>query len=105
MPFTSAGHVEELCQDRYDAGRRRDGLHTGRAVLQRPGLADRLRRYRLEALCAGRWQTLYEGHAPTTERVKIHRFPTVWGSQVRLTVLESRGTTSIAEVGVYCERR
>ena len=67
--------------------------------------ADRLRRYRLEALCAGRWQTLYEGHAPTTERVKIHRFPTVWGSQVRLTVLESRGTTSIAEVGVYCERR
>ena len=46
MPFPGSGHVAELCQDRDDARRRRDGLHTGCSVLQRPGLADRLRRYR-----------------------------------------------------------
>ena len=46
MPHTRSGHVAELCQDRDDARRRRDGLPAVRAVLQRPGLADRLRRYR-----------------------------------------------------------
>ena len=66
---------------------------------------DRLRRYRLEYLTSGGWKPLFEGVSPCSERVKIHRFPTVWGSQVRLTVLESNGTASIAEVGVYCERR
>jgi len=66
---------------------------------------NRLQRYRLEYLSGGQWQTLFEDVAPCAERVKIHRFPTVWGSQVRLTVLECRGTASIAEVGVYCERR
>ena len=65
---------------------------------------DRLQSYRLEYLQAGRWMTLFEGQSPCLERVKIHRFPTVWGSQVRLTVLECKGTASIAEVGVYCER-
>lgn len=66
---------------------------------------DRLQRYRLEYLSTEGWQTLFEGGSPVKERVKIHRFPTVWGSQVRLTVLECKGTASIAEVGVYCERR
>ena len=66
---------------------------------------NRLQRYRLEYLSGGQWQTLFDGAAPCAERVKIHRFPTVWGSQVKLTVWESQGTASIAEVGVYCERR
>jgi len=66
---------------------------------------DRLQRYRLEYLGTKGWQTLFEGQSPCKERVKIHRFPTVWGSQVRLTVLECKGTASIAEVGVYNERR
>ena len=66
---------------------------------------DRLQRYRLEYLSTEGWKTLFEGQSPCRERVKIHRFPTVWGSQVRLTVLESKGTASVAEVGVYCERR
>jgi alpha-L-fucosidase len=67
--------------------------------------ADRLQRYRIEVEHGGRWVTVFEGAAPTTERVKIHRFPTTFGSQVRLTVLECKGTASIAEVGVYCEPR
>ena len=66
---------------------------------------DRLQRYRLEYRDSQGWKTLFEGQSPSKERVKIHRFPTVWGSQVRLTVMESRQRTSIAEVGVYCERR
>ena len=40
------GHVSELCKDGDDAQRLGDGLHTGRAVLQRAGLADGLRRDR-----------------------------------------------------------
>lgn len=67
--------------------------------------ADRLQRYRIEVEHGGRWVTVFEGAAPTSERVKIHRFPTIFGSQVRLTVLECKGTASIAEVGVYCEPR
>lgn len=69
------------------------------------GANDRLQRYRLEHLGTKGWQTLFEGQSPCKERVKIHRFPTVWGSQVRLTILECKGTASIAEVGIYNERR
>lgn len=65
---------------------------------------NRLQRYRIEYLESKGWKTLFEGLSPCRERVKIHRFPTVWGSQIRLTVLESRERTSIAEVGVYFER-
>lgn len=43
MSIPGSGHVSELCQGGDDAQRRRDGLHTGRAVLQRAGLADLLR--------------------------------------------------------------
>ena len=64
-----------------------------------------LQRYRLEYLGSEGWKPLFEGVSPCPERVKIHRFSTVWGSQVRLTVLECEGPASIAEVGVYCERR
>ena len=46
MPRTGSGHVAELCQNRDDARRGRDGLPAGRTVLQRSRLADRLRRYR-----------------------------------------------------------
>ena len=46
MPFAGPGHVAQLRPDGDDAQGRRDGLRTGRAVLQRPGLADGLRRDR-----------------------------------------------------------
>ena len=68
-------------------------------------MIDRLQEYRLEYRTGGTWNLLYEGKAPTGLRVKIHRFDTVWGDAVRMTVLNSNGTTSIAEFGVYCERR
>lgn len=66
---------------------------------------DRLQEYRLEHRVNNEWKTLYEGKAPTSLRVKIHRFNKVWGGDaVRMTILKSNGTPSIAEFGVYCER-
>lgn len=66
---------------------------------------NRLQEYLLEYRTSGEWKPLFEGKAPTTQRVKIHRFDTVWGDAVRMTVKNSNGTVSIAEFGVYCERK
>ncbi len=66
---------------------------------------DRLQEYQLEYRTSGVWKPLYNGKAPTGLRVKIHRFDTVWGDAVRMTVLKSNGPVSIAEFGVYCERK
>jgi alpha-L-fucosidase len=66
--------------------------------------SDRLQEYRLEYRISNAWKPLFEGKAPTSGRVKIHRFDTVWGDAVRITVLKTNDTTSIAEFGVYCER-
>lgn len=66
---------------------------------------NRLQEYRLEYRTSGVWKPLYDGKAPTDLRVKIHRFDIVWGDAVRMTVLKSNATTSIAEFGVYCERK
>jgi len=66
---------------------------------------DRLQEYSLEYRTGNTWKTLFEGKAPTSQRVKIHRFDTVWGDAVRMKVQKSNGTTSIAEFGVYCERK
>ncbi|MCB6971157.1 alpha-L-fucosidase [Butyricimonas hominis] len=65
---------------------------------------DCMQEYRVEYRVNGVWKTIYEGKALVSSRVKIHRFDTVWGDAVRITVLKSNGTLSIAEFGVYCER-
>ena len=66
---------------------------------------DRLQEYSLEYRTGNTWKTLFEGKAPTSQRVKIHRFDTVWGDAVRMKVQKSNGTASIAEFGIYCERK
>lgn len=66
---------------------------------------DRLQTYRLEYRLNGEWKTIFEGSAPTLRRVKMHRFDTVWGDAMRITVLNSKEPVSIAEVGVYYERK
>lgn len=66
---------------------------------------DRLQEYRLEYRVNDVWMPLYEGKAPTSLKVKIHRFDTVWGDAVRMVVIKSNGTPSIAEFGVYNERK
>lgn len=65
--------------------------------------APRVEEYALEYRTAGEWKPL--GTAPKAGRVKIHRFDTVWGDAVRMTVRKSSGAPAIAELGVYNERR
>lgn len=60
-----------------------------------------LQDYRLEYFHDGRWQLLFEGLAPSPTRVQQHRFTTVSGSKVRITVTRSQGAAGIAELGVY----
>lgn len=59
--------------------------------------------YHLEYLQNGVWKPIVEGN--TTSRVKIHRFNRVWGTKVRVTIDKAEGQVSIAEFGVYNERR
>lgn len=66
---------------------------------------NRLQNYTLEYRASGKWNTLFDGKAPTAQRVKIHRFNTVWGDAVRLKVKECNGKVQIAEIGVFNEKR
>ena len=66
---------------------------------------NRLQNYKLEYRQAGKWQTVFEGNTPTAQRVKIHRFNTVWGDAVRMSVKSCNGNVSIAEFGVFNEKR
>ena len=61
-----------------------------------------IQEYRIDCRTAeGTWQTLFEGEAPTQERVKIHRFSPVRAAYVRVTITRSDGAPAIAELGVY----
>ncbi len=61
-----------------------------------------IREYRLQYRTAnGEWQTLFDGAAPTRNRVKIHRFDPVVADFVRITITRSQGAPAIAEFGVY----
>lgn len=59
--------------------------------------------YKLEYLHNGKWQTVFSG--VKSDVIKIHRFDKVWGSKVRISIEESKGSPTIAEFGVYNERR
>lgn len=65
---------------------------------------NRLQEYSLEYRVGNEWKPLFKGKS-VTNRVKIHRFDTVWGDAVRMIIYKSNGTPSIAEFGVYCERK
>nr|WP_067057727.1 alpha-L-fucosidase [Mucilaginibacter sp. L294] len=59
--------------------------------------------YHFEYLQNGVWKPIAEGN--TTSRVKINRFNRVYGTKVRVTIDKAEGQVSIAEFGVYNERR
>lgn len=59
--------------------------------------------YKLEYLHNGKWQTIFSGRK--SDVIKIHRFDKVWGNKVRISIGESKGSPTIAEFGVYNERR
>lgn len=57
----------------------------------------------LEYCDNGTWKPLFSGE--NKNRIKIFRFDRVWGSKVRVWIDASDHQASIAEVGVYNERR
>ncbi len=59
--------------------------------------------YKLEYLHNGKWQTIFSG--TKSDVIKINRFDKVWGNKVRISIEESKGSPTIAEFGVYNERR
>lgn len=63
----------------------------------------RIKRYRLEYKENGVWRTIFSGE--NSNKVKIHRFDRAWGNQVRILIDEFDGLPSIAEFGIYNERR
>ncbi len=60
-------------------------------------------KYRLEYFSGGEWKTLFDGE--NSKRIKVNRFDRVWGSKVRIWIDKSDHQASIAEFGVYDERR
>jgi len=60
-------------------------------------------KYILEYWDGTRWQTLFQGS--NEQRIKIHRFPRVWTSKVRVRITHSTTIASIAEFQVFNERR
>lgn len=67
--------------------------------LEAPGI----RRYAIDRMSDGVWKEIFSGNAPTDRKVKVHRFPEVEGSAVRIRILEAEGPVRISEIGVYCE--
>ena len=66
---------------------------------EKPNIA----KLRVEYCENGTWKPLFSGE--NKKRVKVFRFDRVWGSKVRVSVDEADHQVSIAEVGVYNERR
>ncbi len=60
-------------------------------------------KYHLEYYTNGEWKPIFSGE--NSKRVKINRFNRVWGSKVRIWIDKSDHQASIAEFGVYDERR
>lgn len=72
-------------------------------VITEGGRDLRIKGYTLEYRLHGQWMPL--NTEAKRGRVKIHRFPTVWGDAVRLTVTGKSDAPAVAELGVYYERR
>jgi len=60
-------------------------------------------KYKLEYYNKGVWKPLYESE--NANRVKINSFKQVMGSRVRVLILKSDHQASIAEFGIYNEKR
>jgi len=60
-------------------------------------------KYHLEYFANGEWKPIFKGE--NNKKIKINRFDRVWGSKVRMWIDKSDHQASIAEFGVYDERR
>jgi len=62
-----------------------------------------IKTYKLEYYQSGEWKPLFSGE--NGNKIKLHRFNRVWGSKVRMSIDTYDHQPSIAEFGVYNERR
>jgi alpha-L-fucosidase len=62
-----------------------------------------VQKYRIQYFAKEEWKTIIEGTNQHT--VKIHRFERVWGSKVRVLFDNFTANPTIAELGMYNERR
>jgi len=62
-----------------------------------------IKQYRIQYFTHGQWETVFEGS--NSHIVKIHRFNRVWGSKIRILFDSFTANPTIAELGVYNERR
>jgi len=60
-------------------------------------------KYHLEYYSNSEWKPIFSGE--NSKKVKINRFDRIWGSKVRIWIDKSDHQASIAEFGVYDERR
>ena len=60
-------------------------------------------KYKLEYKENGVWKPIFSGE--NSSKIKIHRFDRVWGNGVRMLIENSATPVSIAEFGVFNERR
>lgn len=61
--------------------------------------------YTLSCRREGKWVPVADGKETRSGRVSILRFPTVWGDAVRVSFSGQPAQVSVAELGVYNERR
>lgn len=61
-----------------------------------------IQQYHIEYYASGKWMNLLNGQ--DRQRIKIHRFATVWASRIRLKISGFSRPPSIRELGVYFER-
>jgi len=59
--------------------------------------------YKLEYYQDGVWKPIFDGE--NGKKIKVHRFNSVWGNKVRISISKADHQVSIAEFGVYNERR
>lgn len=59
--------------------------------------------YTIEYFANNKWYHLADGK--DASRIKIHRFDRIWGEKVRIKFKTFKNSPSIAEIGVYNERR
>ena len=64
--------------------------------------SENIKSYKIEYLANEKWHEILQGKQ--TGKVKIHRFPQVWGNKIKITITSSINAPSIAELGVYNER-
>lgn len=64
---------------------------------------NRIQKYTLEYFHNNAWHPLFSG--ANNDKIKIHRFNTVWANKIRIAIDEFSAPPGIAEFGVYNERR